>query len=229
MDKSIQQALTGLGRDYLDIFYLHAPDVTPAVFEERAGAFQCLLDYKDKCIIRAAGISTHVVEVIKKAAAIDQIDVVFPIINKKGLGIIGGSTDDMIEAIENASENGKGVVAMKVLAGGNLINDIKSAFSFVRNIKGITSVAVGMSNKEEVDVNIRLFNDVEVSEEELSKLRSGKDLFVSRICTGCGNCVKACPNEALVVLEDKVVVQKQKCILCGYCNPVCPQFALRLL
>ena len=229
MEKSLLQALKGLGRDYLDIFYLHAASVSPEVFEERSGAFQCLLDYKDKGIIRAVGISTHVVAVIKKAADIKEIDVVFPIINRKGLGIIGGTTADMIEVIEYASQKNKGVVAMKVLAGGNLIDDVKGAFDFVRSIEGITSVAVGMSNPEEVEVNIRLFEDREVPESELLRLRSGKQLFVSRICTGCGTCVAACPNEALVVLEDKVIVQKDKCLLCGYCNPVCPQFALRLL
>lgn len=229
MEKSVLGALSGLGREHLDIFYLHAAKVTPEVFQERSGAFQCLLDFKRKGVIRAVGIATHVVPVVEKAASIKDVDVVFPLINKKGIGIVGGTVADMVKAIQIVSQNGKGVVAMKSLAGGNLLEDIKAAFSFVRNIEGITSVAVGMSHVDEVEVNIRLFRDEDILESELERLRSTKQLLVARFCTGCGTCVKACPNEALAVIEGKVVVQKDKCILCGYCNPICPEFALRLI
>ena len=229
MEKSVLGALSGLGRDYLDVFYLHAAKVTPEVFEERSGALQCLLDYKSKGVIRAVGIATHVVPVVEKAAKVKDIDVVFPLINKKGLGIVEGSAAEMVRAIGIASQNGKGIVAMKALAGGNLLGDIKEAFSFVRSIEGITSVAVGMSNVDEVEVNFRLFNDEDILESDLDRLRSTKQLFVARFCTGCGTCVKACPNEALAVTRGKVLVDRNKCILCGYCNPVCPEFALRLV
>ncbi|KUO58372.1 MAG: hypothetical protein APF84_15455 [Gracilibacter sp. BRH_c7a] len=229
MEKSVLGALSGLGRDYLDIFYLHAAKVTPEVFEERSGAFQCLLDYKSKGVIRAVGIATHVVPVVEKAAKIEEIDVVFPLINVKGVGIVGGSAADMVRAIKLVSESGKGLVAMKSLAGGNLLREIKTAFSFVRNIEGITSVAVGMSHVDEVEVNVRLFEDEDIMESDLERLRSTKELFVARFCTGCGTCVQACPNEALTVKEGQVIVEKNKCILCGYCNPTCPEFALRLI
>ena len=82
MEKSIKEALTSLNRTYIDIFHLHAAKVTPSVFEERAGALQCLKDYKTKGIIRAIGISTHAVEVVRRAAEIKEIDIIFPIINK---------------------------------------------------------------------------------------------------------------------------------------------------
>ncbi len=229
MEKSVLGALLGLGREYLDIFYLHAAKVTPEVFEERSGALQCLLDYKSKGIIRAVGIATHVVPVVQKAAEIADVDVVFPLINKKGLGIVSGTVADMVSAIQIASQNGKGIVAMKALAGGNLLGDIKAAFSFVRSIEGITSVAVGMSHVDEVEVNVRMFMDEDILESDLERLRSTKRLFVARFCTGCGTCVTACPNEALGVIEGKVVVDENNCILCGYCNPVCPEFALRLV
>lgn len=229
MEKSVLKALSGLGRDYLDIFYLHAAKVTPQVFEERAGAFQCLLDYRRKGYIRAVGIATHVVPVVVKAAHVDDIDVVFALINKKGLGITGGSKAEMIQAVELASQNGKGVLAMKALGGGNLLVDIKSSLSFVRGIQGLASVAIGMSHPDEVGINMRLFQGEDIPESELERLRTGKKLFIARFCTSCGTCVTACPNEALAVIEKKLVVENDKCILCGYCNPVCPEFALRLV
>jgi predicted aldo/keto reductase-like oxidoreductase len=229
METSILGALQSLGRDYLDIFYLHAANVTPNVFTERAGAFQCLLDYKQKGYIRAVGISTHVVPVVEKAAELPEIDVVFPLINRAGLGIIGGSADEMKTAIHKASQNGKGVVAMKVLGGGNLIGEIQDAFAYVRGISGVNTVAVGMKNPEEIELNLRLFRGEDIPVEELRNIRSQKELFISRICEGCGICVEKCPSEALEIHEGKAVVNKQKCILCGYCNPYCPNFAIRMV
>lgn len=229
MNKSVLGALQGLGRDHIDIFYLHAANVSPAVFEERSGAFQCLLDYKKKGYIRSVGIATHVVQVVEKAAEIREIDVVFPLINKAGLGVVGGTVQDMERAISKASRAGKGLFAMKSLGGGNLIGNLKEAFEYVRSIPGISSVAVGMLSIQELEVNIKLFNGEEVPVEILKGLKAGKQLFISRICTGCGTCVKTCPNNALFLKNGKAHVDKTRCILCGYCNPVCPEFALRLV
>lgn len=230
MEKSIQEACHALGREYLDIFHLHAARVTPAVFTERAGALRCLIDYKAKGVVRAIGISTHAVEVVRLAAEIDAIDIVFPIINKAGMGIIGGSTDDMIEAIHKAGAAGKGLYAMKALAGGHLIGQLKEAFDFVRNIQGISSVAVGMVTADELALNIRLFNNEEVPQELLpTRNNANKKLFVASFCKGCGTCVDTCPNGALDLQDGKAIVDHELCLLCGYCNPVCPEFALRLI
>ena len=89
--------------------------------------------------------------------------------------------------------------------------------------------SVGMSKTVEVGVNIRLFHGEDIPEAKLAELRVGKSLFIARFCTGCGSCVAMCPNEALTLIQNKAVVEKNKCILCGYCNPVCPEFALRLV
>lgn len=230
MEAAIKEALQSLGRDYIDIFHLHAAKVTPRVFEERAGALQCLKDYKAKGIVRAIGISTHVVEVVALAAEREDIDIIFPIINKLGMGIVGGSVEEMIEAIKRVHQAGKGLYAMKALAGGHLINELKASFDFVRQIEGISSVAVGMITNQELDINIKLFRGEDVPAELLpKKATKDKKLFVSRFCKGCGTCVKTCPNNALSVVEKKAVVDHAKCLLCGYCNPVCPEFALRLV
>ena len=230
MEQSIKYALTSLNRTDIDIFLLHAAKVTPSVFEERAGALQCLKDYKSKGIIRAIGISTHVVGVVRRAAEIKEIDIIFPIINKIGLGIVGGNASDMIKAISQADKAGKGLYAMKALAGGHLINQLEESFNFVRDMKVITSIAVGMVNQEELEINLKIFNDEKIPQELLSqKIKPSKRLFISRFCIGCGTCVKTCPNNALTLENGKAVVDHKLCILCGYCNPVCPEFAIRLI
>ncbi len=230
MEQSIKDALESLGRSYIDIFLLHAARVTPSVFEERAGALQCLNDYKAKGVIRAIGISTHAVGIVRRATEIEEIDVIFPIINKLGMGIIDGSVDDMVKAISEAYKAGKGLYAMKALAGGHLIDQLEESFNFVRNIKGISSIAVGMVNQEELELNLKIFNDEEIPQELLTqKIKPSKRLLILSFCKGCGTCVKTCPNNALSLENGKAVVDHKLCILCGYCNPVCPEFAIRLI
>jgi len=230
MEQSIKDALESLNRTYIDIFLLHAARVTPSVFEERAGALQCLLDYKANGVIRAIGISTHAVGIARRAAEIKEIDIIFPIINKLGMGIIGGNVDDMVKAISETYRAGKGLYAMKALAGGHLIDQLEESFNFVRNIKGISSTAVGMVNQEELELNLKIFNDEEISQDLLTqKIKPGKRLIILSFCKGCGTCVKACPNNALSLKNGKAVVDQKLCILCGYCNPVCPEFAIRLI
>ncbi|MGB2783253.1 MAG: aldo/keto reductase [Atribacterota bacterium] len=230
MEQSIKDALESLGRTYLDIFLLHAARVTPSVFEERAGALKCLNEYKSKGIIRAIGISTHAVGIVKRATEIKEIDIIFPIINKLGMGIIDGSVDDMVKAISEADKAGKGLYAMKALAGGHLIDQLEESFNFVRNIRGIGSIAVGMVNQEELELNLKIFNGEDVSQELLThKIKPGKRLFILSFCKGCGTCVNTCPNNALSLENGKAVVDHKLCILCGYCNPACPEFAIRLI
>ena len=230
MEQSIKNALESLGRTYLDIFLLHADRVTPSVFEERAGALQCLKDYKSKGIIRAIGISTHAVGIVRRAAEIEEIDIIFPIINKLGMGILGGSVNDMIKAISEAHKAEKGLYAMKALAGGRLIGELETSINYVRDIKAISSIAVGMIGENELELNIKIFNNEEISQELFyKKIKPTKKLFISSFCKGCGTCVKACPNNALSLKNGKAVVDHKLCILCGYCNPVCPEFAIRLI
>ena len=46
-------------------------------------------------------------------------------------------------------------------------------------------------------------------------------------CTGCGECVPACPSEALVLVENKVTLLPDiDCSYCGECEEVCPTGAI---
>lgn len=228
MEKAIGEALKELSLEYIDIFHIHAARLGTDVLDVRAGAWQCLLDYQQKGYIKAVGVSTHNAQVVSMLADINEVDVIFPLINKAGLGILGGGVPDMLAAIEKARLKGKGMYAMKALAGGVLLNDYREAVSFVRNIPGINSVAIGMVHPNELNTNLQFFNDLPYKEEDFSGLKNGKSWgLMDNLCIGCGVCVDTCPNFALSISNGKSKLDKQKCILCGYCAQACSEFAIR--
>lgn len=42
-------------------------------------------------------------------------------------------------------------------------------------------------------------------------------------CTGCGDCVKDCPQNVLYLEEKIAKLKHQDCIMCGHCQAVCPE------
>jgi len=118
---------------------------------------------------------------------------------------------------------------MKALGGGNLLADREGAFSYVRNLPGISSTAVGMVQMDEVEMNLRIFSGETVPADLAERTRKTKKLIIQPFCIGCGSCVNTCPNGAMLVVDGKARNDAAKCILCGYCAPVCPQFAIRLV
>lgn len=230
MEDAVHEALEEMGRSYIDIFHLHSAKSEDNVFEEKAGALQCLLDCKKKGLIKAVGISTHNVKVVEKAALNSDIDVVFPIINKPGFGIINGNTEDMLKAIKLCSDQKKGLYAMKILAGGNLVGDIINAFNYGKNIKEMDSLAIGMINEKELDFNLKLFNNETISEDLIPQCKSTKKMMLlPNICKRCGKCMAMCPSDAIYVDNDIMKIDESKCLLCGYCSTACPEFAIRMI
>jgi NAD-dependent dihydropyrimidine dehydrogenase PreA subunit len=45
-------------------------------------------------------------------------------------------------------------------------------------------------------------------------------------CTGCGNCVDVCPQQAITINNDVAVVNEELCVECGTCVSICPVNAI---
>lgn len=48
------------------------------------------------------------------------------------------------------------------------------------------------------------------------------DIDLSK-CNGCGQCVEACPFQALSLVEEKIVRHDEKCLDCSHCVYLCPE------
>ncbi len=153
-----------------------------------------------------------------------------PLINYKGIGIKDGSLNDVENAIEKAKRNNKGIYAMKVLAGGYLVEDILRSISYITNNKNIDSLAIGMDSLEEIDFNSYVVENskLPVDKNALSK-NSKRVIHIEPWCEGCKNCIRACPQEALVLEYGQAKIIHEKCVRCGYCVSACEDFFIKFL
>ena len=110
MLSAIEEARQALNRDVIDIFLLH--EVRSGQLSQREGALEALVDAKARGLIRAIGLSTHHVDIVNAASQAEDLDVIFPLVNYKGLGIRQGeqfaSAEDMMTAIRLCFQKGKG-------------------------------------------------------------------------------------------------------------------------
>ncbi|MDR2610231.1 MAG: aldo/keto reductase [Clostridiales Family XIII bacterium] len=216
-------------RDVADIFLLHEVREAPD-FESRAGAWECLNDLKAKGIIRAIGLSTHHVDAAKLNAELAESDILFPLINKYGLGIRhgagAGTAKEMAAAIRRNAERGKGVFAMKAFGGGNHVADYRAALDYVRDLPGISSIMVGLGTPEEVDRLIE-YAENRLADNYAPDISEKTMRIDAGDCEGCGACIKRCPNKAISLSPAGVAeIDSAVCLTCGYCAPVCPTRAL---
>lgn len=49
-----------------------------------------------------------------------------------------------------------------------------------------------------------------------------------QLCRGSGECIKACPQQAITLVDGVAVVDAGRCDLDGICIPACPHGAISL-
>jgi len=229
MKKSVEEARCQLDRDYLDIFMLHEQESELTLAGHRP-ALEYLQEAKVQGLVRAIGVSTHTVEVVRVAAEKPEIEVIHAIVNIKGIGLQDGTIEQMDEALKIAYHKGKGLYGMKPLGGGNLISQSDEALRYAFNHPCLHSVAVGCRMTGELDYNLAIL----AGDEPLQTLREKlkvvqRKLHIEDWCQGCGSCVEKCPFELLQIVNERAVLKEDNCVLCGYCGAGCPQFAIKVI
>lgn len=229
MQRSLEYALRELNRDYIDIFLLHEQQ-SGLTLKGHTAALEYLHQAKQRGWVRAIGISTHAIAGVRAGALHPLIDVIHPLFNRAGLGIIDGTAEEMLDAIRFAATLGKGIYGMKALAGGHLFQDAAAAFAYVLAVPEIAAVAVGMQNEAELEANYLHFTGNAIPADLSQTLqRQPRRLHIEDYCVGCGRCVAKCPSQALYVEGGRVHVDYSRCVFCGYCSRVCPDFCLKVI
>ncbi len=230
MAEAFESARRALDRDKIDIFLLHEQE-SGLTIKGHYEALEYLLTEKAKGNLGAVGISTHAVAAVKAGADIEEIDVIHPIINRYGHGIIDGTRDEMLAAISYAAAKGKGLYGMKALAGGKLSDEARQCFAWAFGVPGLSSFAVGMKNQAEVDINVAWAKGEEPDIDILNSYRVEKrHIEVGEKCIGCGSCLKRCGQRAISLLpqKGKAYIEEKRCVLCGYCRDNCEAGAISI-
>ncbi len=228
MHQALEEARRELDRDVIDVFLLHEQESIHTI-RGHWPAFEVLLQAKLNGIVKAVGVSTHAVACVRQAASVPEIDVISPLINRAGVGIIGGSKEDMLSAMAFAKQMGKGLYAMKPLAGGHLYKDAQAALRFALANESLASVALGMQSAAEVDANIAICEGRETPTLLAQAAAWPKRLHIEEWCAACGACVDACGSGALRLQGGQLHHDAERCVLCGYCGASCPEFALKII
>ncbi len=99
------------------------------------------------------------------------------------------------------------------------------------------NLATALSRCEALGVPVRLLDcDVEEPNDHLfvrpnftrtESVEVLKPVWNEELCTGCGECARACRHNALAVVKGKVLAFPELCHACGACTFVCPEGAMR--
>ncbi|MCL5773057.1 MAG: aldo/keto reductase [Firmicutes bacterium] len=228
MEESLKKALEEMELETIDMFLLHQQESELTLLGHKP-ALKYLCRAKEEGLVKAVGISTHHIAAVKAASLMKEIDVIFAIINKDGIGIQDGATDDMFSALQTASGLGKGILIMKALGGGHLYRNAEESLKFAFSLPFAHSVMVGMKNLDELEMNINIAESKKVDEEIKDRLSSRKKRLNIEACRTCETCVRECKYGALSNADGKIVVDMEKCILCSYCAMKCPDFCISVL
>jgi aryl-alcohol dehydrogenase-like predicted oxidoreductase len=228
-EASFKKAVEGIGREYIDVFLLHEQESAHTIRGHRE-AIEYFLRRKEQGYIGAVGLSTHYIGCMEAALRYPELEVLFPLINKKGVGIADGTPEEMLKVIGEARDMGRGIIAMKPLGGGHLIAEREEALDFILAQEKVDTIAIGMQSFDEVDYNCARFAGEEpdpVIAERLGTVR--RRMLIQEWCQGCGTCVSACRNHAITMIDGIARIDYSLCATCGYCARACPQFNIKVI
>jgi aryl-alcohol dehydrogenase-like predicted oxidoreductase len=229
MENHINEGLQAIGRDYFDVFMLHEQE-SVLTLKGHSEALNAMKDAKKAGKIRAIGVSTHTVTLVRDLLLHPEFEVVHPIFNKASHGLREGTIGEMMVAVENLYKAGFGILAMKPLGGGRLYQDFLASLQFVHHFPYKHAVAVGVKNEPEIEVNVAIFEDrFEDSMIEKLSLKEKKLFYRRDLCALCKECLQFCHFDVITLGENTMVFDLTKCVSCGYCLAHCPNMAIRVL
>lgn len=193
----LDTSLKELGTDFLDIWYLHGKGRPAEITDELIDAQQTA---KKAGKIRFAGVSTHggQPELMPFLAKHPNIDVILTSYNFTMEPIMNA-------VIEEAAKAGKGIVAMKVMAGGprrlrpsdpnraklQQEGAMLSALKWVERNASVHTTIPSMTDMDQLDENVKaMAQTYGAADEKLLALHMGgiRELY----CRMCGRCDGTC-------------------------------------
>lgn len=195
--RDLDTSLRELGTDHVDIWYLHAKSSPSEVKDELIEAQQIA---KKAGKIRFAGVSTHSgqKELIPWLARNPNVDVILTAYNFT-------MQPFMMDVLDEAEKAGKGIVAMKVMAGGTRRmpptdpnytrlkreGAMLSALKWVLNNPHVHTTVPSMTDMDQLDDNLKAMSEF-FGENDRKLLAMHLERTGSMYCRMCGECDGQC-------------------------------------
>ncbi|GAB4233694.1 MAG: aldo/keto reductase [Acidobacteriota bacterium] len=203
--EDLETSLRELDTDYLDVWYLHGRSSMSEITDELLSVMeQAKRDGK----IRFAGVSTHSnqKQLLRELAKQPEIDVVLAAYNFT-------MDEDMRAAVAEARQAGKGIVAMKVMAGGfRRVREGNPLREKLQRPGALVAALRWILHDRNVDTAIPSITDMQQLEENLGAMArpfgpEDEQLLAAQLemirpvyCRMCGACDGRCP-EGIPVAE----------------------------
>lgn len=228
----LEQSLRNLRTDYVDILQIHNPKVLLDA-DDPEGAYQGLVEARQKGMTRFIGMTNHRLDIALKAAASGDYDTIqFP------LCMISSERD--LEIVDACRQNNIGLIAMKALSGG-LITNAAAAFAFLRQYDSLVPIW-GIQQEKELDEFIALeAHPPTLDEAMLRVIEKDRVELAGDFCRGCGYCLpcpagipiqqaarlslllrRTVPDRYLTDSWRKEMARIKDCQGCGHCSEMCP-------
>lgn len=154
--EAIPKFLEELDIKFLDIFLIHCIG-SANWLTEYADVIEVFKQAKADGLVRAIGMSCHNFDALKTVASQDWIEVVLARINYDGTKM-DAPTAEVVPVLEEIHDAGKGVIAMKVLGQGDLVEDVSQGIEFVAGLSCVDAMVIGMTDESQIQQNVSLVN-----------------------------------------------------------------------
>lgn len=228
----LNTSLTNLKTDYIDLYQFHNPAFCPKP-GDGSGVYECMLEAKEKGLIRHIGITNHRLNVAMEAIESDLYETLqFPFCYL--------ATEKDLEVVEACKKAGMGFIAMKALSGG-LITNSAAAYAFLDQYDHVLPIW-GVQRESELDEFLEYIDNPPVMNEELAAvIAKDREVLLGDFCRGCGYCmpcpvgieinnmarmslmIRRAPSAAQLTPQMQEKMFKiEGCANCGKCKAKCP-------
>lgn len=187
MARDIDQSLSRLKTDYIDIYQIHALRSKEQLQEVLApgGALAALKAARDSGKVRFIGVTGHRPSVLVEAIKTGEFDTVMAPIN-----IVDREAEEVLLPL--AKELDIGVLAMKPVCGGTLDNPLLGIRFCLNSPADV--VLCGMKSLAEVEADLDVVSNFRpLSAEEEDALMAEASHMGNQFCRRCGYC-QPCPQ-----------------------------------
>lgn len=137
-----------LGTEYIDVILLHC--MTDKDWpDKKKGAMEYLMKARQDGIIKAHGVSCHSFAALKTAEASDWVQVDLARINPAGV-IMDSDVKSVTTVLKNMKKSGKGVMGMKILGAGQLVNRKDECLKYALSQEYLDCFTIGIENHDQL-------------------------------------------------------------------------------